>query len=51
MEAKGKRVDDDDVGLYVLGCRVDILGTKAGRTDDACTDSWVVLESAPRFLL
>ena len=22
---KGK--DDDDVGLYVLGCRVDILGT------------------------
>ena len=21
------RGDDDDVGLYVLGCRVDILGT------------------------
>ena len=20
-------LDDDDVGLYVLGCRVDILGT------------------------
>ena len=22
--------DDDDVGLHVLGCRVDILGTKGG---------------------
>ena len=26
-ECAGHGDDDDDVGLYVLGCRVDILGT------------------------
>ena len=32
-EVKRDRDDDDDVGLHVLGCRVDIFGTNCNGTE------------------